>query len=78
MVSAQTRTTFDKEKKEISAMLDAFNVAAAKADYNTYFSYFADESTFIGTDATEIWDKKHLWSGQNHISIKRKHGILPL
>ncbi|AYZ11429.1 hypothetical protein EGY05_05590 [Chryseobacterium arthrosphaerae] len=58
MVSAQTRTTFDKEKKEISAMLDAFNVAAAKADYNTYFSYFADESTFIGTDATEIWDKK--------------------
>ncbi|WP_278380377.1 nuclear transport factor 2 family protein [Chryseobacterium arthrosphaerae] len=58
MVSAQTRTIFDKEKKEISAMLDAFNEAAAKADYNTYFNYFADESTFIGTDATEIWDKK--------------------
>lgn len=58
MVSAQTHKTFDKEKVEISAMLDAFNVAAAKADYNTYFNYFADESTFIGTDATEIWDKK--------------------
>ncbi|PKF73499.1 nuclear transport factor 2 family protein [Chryseobacterium sp. PMSZPI] len=58
VLSAQSKKGFEKEKAEISAMLDAFNVAAAKADYNTYFNYFADESTFIGTDATEIWDKK--------------------
>lgn len=49
---------FGKERKEISAMLDAFNGAAAKADFSGYFNYFADESTFIGTDATEVWDKK--------------------
>lgn len=49
---------FEKEKTEISKLLNDFNIAAAKADYNTYFSYFADESTFIGTDATEVWDKK--------------------
>lgn len=55
-ISGQAK--FEKEKTEISTMLDAFNVAAAKADYNAYFDYFADESTFIGTDATEIWDKK--------------------
>ncbi|WP_315056628.1 nuclear transport factor 2 family protein [Chryseobacterium indoltheticum] len=55
-VSAQAR--FDKEKTAINQMLDDFNIAAAKADYKTYFDFFAEESTFIGTDATEIWDKK--------------------
>ncbi|REC46432.1 nuclear transport factor 2 family protein [Chryseobacterium pennipullorum] len=58
LLSAQSKGQFEKEKSEISSMLDAFNVAAAKADYNTYFNYFAEESTFIGTDATEIWNKK--------------------
>lgn len=55
-ISAQTK--FEKEKTEIGKMLDGFNVAAAKSDYTAYFNYFADESTFIGTDATEIWNKK--------------------
>ncbi|MDC8103290.1 MULTISPECIES: nuclear transport factor 2 family protein [Chryseobacterium] len=54
--SAQSK--FEKDKAEIGTMLDGFNVAAAKADYTAYFNYFADESTFIGTDATEVWDKK--------------------
>ncbi len=58
LLSAQSKTSFEKEKSEISTMLDAFNAAAAKADYTGYFNFFADESTFIGTDATEIWDKK--------------------
>ncbi|UTX48712.1 nuclear transport factor 2 family protein [Chryseobacterium sp. MA9] len=58
LLSAQSKTVFEKEKSEISTMLDAFNAAAAIADYNAYFNLFADESTFIGTDATEIWDKK--------------------
>lgn len=55
-VSAQA--IYENEKIAINRMLDGFNTAAAKADFNTYFGYFADESTFIGTDATEIWDKK--------------------
>lgn len=55
-ISAQKK--FEKEKTEIGAMLDGFNIAAAKADFTTYFNYFAEESTFIGTDATEVWDKK--------------------
>lgn len=55
-ISAQAK--FEKEKTEIETMLDGFNVAAAKADFNTYFNYFAEESTYIGTDATEVWDKK--------------------
>lgn len=56
LIKAQAK--FEKEKTEISTMLDGFNAAAAKADFNNYFNYFADESTFIGTDATEVWDKK--------------------
>ncbi|SHE95359.1 nuclear transport factor 2 family protein [Chryseobacterium takakiae] len=59
-ISAQKK--FEDEKKEIGMMLDGFNVAAAKADFNTYFNYFAEESTFIGTDATEVWDKKAFMS----------------
>lgn len=72
---------FDNEKTAISKMLDDFNVAAANAEFEKYFSFFADESTFIGTDATEIWnkqefkvwakphfDKKKTW---NFTSIKR-------
>ncbi|UKB85545.1 nuclear transport factor 2 family protein [Chryseobacterium sp. MEBOG06] len=58
VLSAQSSKTFEKEKTEISKMLDGFNAAAAKADYNAYFNYFADQSTFIGTDATEVWNKK--------------------
>lgn len=54
-ISAQSRS--EKDKAEISTMLDRFNVAAAKADFTTYFSYFAEESSFIGTDASEVWDK---------------------
>lgn len=56
--SAQFKKDNDKEKTEINAMLDAFNVAAAKSDYEGYFNYFDKESTFIGTDATEVWTKK--------------------
>ncbi|MGR3853880.1 nuclear transport factor 2 family protein [Chryseobacterium indologenes] len=58
LLTAQSKIGFEKEKSEISTMLDTFNAMAAKADYNEYFNLFADESTFIGTDATEIWDKK--------------------
>ena len=45
-------------KKQIGAMLDSFNVAAARADYNGYFNYYTEDGTFNGTDATENWDKK--------------------
>jgi hypothetical protein len=52
------------DKKQISAMLDSFNSAAARADYDGYFSYFTDNATFHGTDASENWDKKNFmtWS----------------
>ncbi len=53
-----------KESKEINNVLDSWNAAAAKADYNAYFSFLTDDAIFIGTDATERWDKKSfmLWA----------------
>lgn len=44
--------------KEIAVLLDSFNVAAATARYDKYFSYFTEDAIFIGTDATERWNKK--------------------
>ena len=46
------------EEKQIAAMLDSFNVAAAKAEFNTYFGFYTEDAIFTGTDATERWNKK--------------------
>ena len=45
-------------QKQITAMLDSFNAAAARANFDTYFNFFTEDAVFIGTDATERWDKK--------------------
>jgi len=47
-----------KEKTQISSMLDSFNRAAAKADFNAYFNFYTEDAIFTGTDATERWNKK--------------------
>ncbi|HEX4957382.1 MAG TPA: nuclear transport factor 2 family protein [Lacibacter sp.] len=51
-------------EQQIHALLDSFNAAAARADYNRYFSYYAPDAVFIGTDATEHWNKEEfmIWS----------------
>jgi ketosteroid isomerase-like protein len=43
---------------QIGVMLDAQHLAAANADVNAYFGHFADDAIFIGTDASERWDKE--------------------
>jgi hypothetical protein len=48
----------DKEKATISLLLDGWHKAAAEGKFDTYFNYLAEESIFIGTDATENWNKK--------------------
>ena len=49
-------------KNQIGAMIDSFHAAAARADHDAYFRHFADSATFLGTDATEHWDKKSFMS----------------
>ncbi len=47
----------NKEKANINITLDTWHKAAAEANYNDYFSLMADDAVFIGTDATENWNK---------------------
>jgi ketosteroid isomerase-like protein len=47
-----------ENQKQIAAMLDSFHIAAAQADFDRYFDFFTEDAVFIGTDATEHWDKK--------------------
>ncbi|MEO8516228.1 MAG: nuclear transport factor 2 family protein [Flavobacterium sp.] len=53
LANAQT-----KEIANINKTLDAWHKAAAEAKFDTYFNFMAEESIFIGTDATENWNKK--------------------
>lgn len=58
-VSAQKKGFYENvQKKNINQLLDDFNTFAANADFDKYFNCFSEESTFIGTDATEVWNKK--------------------
>ena len=41
----------------ITGVLDAWHAAAASADEEKYFSYFASDAVFLGTDATERWTR---------------------
>jgi ketosteroid isomerase-like protein len=42
-------------RDSVASVLDDFHDAASHADYRRYFSHFAHEAVFIGTDATERW-----------------------
>ncbi|RTY94367.1 hypothetical protein EKL32_11480 [Flavobacterium sp. GSN2] len=44
-------------KNEINVTLDTWHKAAADANYDAYFGLMSDDAIFIGTDATEIWNK---------------------
>ncbi len=45
------------KKEEVARTMDLWHQAAAKADFKAYFDLMDEESIFIGTDATERWDK---------------------
>ncbi len=58
-LTAQKKGFYENvQKKNVETVLNQLNEFAAKADFKNYFALYAEESTFIGTDATEIWDKK--------------------
>lgn len=46
------------ERAAIERTLDAFHAAAAKADEAAYFDLMAPGFVFLGTDATERWEKE--------------------
>lgn len=59
LLSAQNKGFYEGvQKKNVGLVLDQLNDYAAKADFKNYFDLFAEQSIYIGTDATEVWDKK--------------------
>ena len=44
-------------KETVNLVLNQWHQAAANADFDTYFSLMTDDAHFIGTDATENWNK---------------------
>ena len=48
----------DDAMDEVSATLDALHEAASEADFDRYFSLYAGEAVFLGTDATERWARE--------------------
>lgn len=57
-------TASEKQKQEITNLLDQWHSAAGEANSDTYFSLMAEDAVFIGTDPTENWVKPEFkeWS----------------
>lgn len=49
----------EQEKKEIDSVINQWHKAAAEANFDNYFGLMTDDAIFIGTDATENWNRKN-------------------
>lgn len=47
----------DPAEAEVTAVLEQLNAASAAADGPAYFALFTPDARFVGTDATEHWDR---------------------
>jgi hypothetical protein len=56
-VSGQAQIT-ERETLAVNKIANAWHQAAADASFDTYFNLMSENSIFIGTDATENWNKK--------------------
>jgi hypothetical protein len=45
-------------EKELNLLVDAWHLAATKADFNAYFEKTGDSFIFLGTAPNERWDKQ--------------------
>ena len=55
--SSQPVNSLDS-KSEINLILDDWHKAAGKADFDAYFNVLTEDAIYIGTDATENWNKE--------------------
>jgi SnoaL-like domain len=56
-VPASAGTAESSPLANVAGVLDAFHSAAARADEKAYFGLLAPNGVFLGTDATERWEK---------------------
>ncbi|MEQ9319773.1 MAG: nuclear transport factor 2 family protein [Polyangiaceae bacterium] len=55
---AEERSVDDESARSaIDTVLDGWHAAAARADEEAYFGAMTEDAIFLGTDATERWDK---------------------
>ena len=52
----------EADRKRIDQLLTTWHQAASDADFQAYFGCMAEEAVFIGTDASENWNKKDFMS----------------
>lgn len=53
--ASESSSTPPPATRAVAAVLDDWHDAAARADFNRYFSHFDPSGVFMGTDATERW-----------------------
>jgi len=58
VTSVLSAQNLESEKQKVTQFIDQWHADAAAANFETYFGALAEESIFIGTDATENWNKK--------------------
>lgn len=58
LLSACNKDYSEKDKSKIDETLTNWHQAAAKAEFDNYFGFLTDDAIFMGTDATEHWNKE--------------------
>jgi ketosteroid isomerase-like protein len=58
ITSCSTVKNLDSEKATINSVLDSWHKNAAETKFDAYFNAMTDDAIFIGTDATENWNKE--------------------
>ena len=48
----------ESQKNDVNQLVDLWHKAASEANFKQYFDVMADDAIFIGTDATEYWNKQ--------------------
>jgi len=52
------KSSVEETKKDIASTIDAWHLAASEANFNSYFGLMTNDAIFIGTDASENWNRK--------------------
>lgn len=58
MGCATSIQVMDSEKIAIDGLLNQWHEEVAQYNFEAYFSKMTDDVVFVGTDATEVWNKK--------------------
>jgi ketosteroid isomerase-like protein len=48
----------ESPQNDVNQLVDLWHKAASEANFNQYFDLMEDDAIFIGTDATEYWNKQ--------------------